>query len=216
MSTPQKFRTALNGFNREDVASYLEYLTGKYTAQINQLTSEADFLRSKLDSLQSADTSADNSAIAQECAQLRSELEDSRSQYADLQTAYDALKEQFDALQTQKATMAQELDDARKAPVLPAAPTVAPACSAAEELEIYRRAERTERMARERADLIYRQTNGILNEASVRVNEMADQVIPIADQILMQLSQLQATVGSTKQSLQDAVVIINTLRPDNN
>lgn len=214
MSTPQKFRTALNGFNREDVASYLEYLTGKYTAQINQLTSEADFLRAKLDNLQSAGT--DDGALAQECMQLRAELEDSRSQYADLQTAYDALKEQFDALQAQKATMAQELDDARKAPVLPAAPTVAPACSAAEELEIYRRAERTERMARERADLIYRQTNGILNEASVRVNEMADQVIPIADQILMQLSQLQATVGSTKQSLQDAVVIINTLRPDNN
>lgn len=214
MSTPQKFRTALNGFNREDVASYLEYLTGKYTAQINQLTSEADFLRAKLDNLQSAGT--DDGALAQECMQLRAELEDSRSQYADLQTAYDALKEQFDALQAQKATMAQELDDARKAPVLPAAPTVAPACSATEELEIYRRAERTERMARERADLIYRQTNGILNEASVRVNEMADQVIPIADQILMQLSQLQATVGSTKQSLQDAVVIINTLRPDNN
>ena len=214
MSTPQKFRTALNGFNREDVASYLEYLTGKYTAQINQLTSEADFLRAKLDNLQSAGT--DDGALAQECMQLRAELEDRRSQYADLQTAYDALKEQFDALQAQKATMAQELDDARKAPVLPAAPTVAPACSAAEELEIYRRAERTERMARERADLIYRQTNGILNEASVRVNEMADQVIPIADQILMQLSQLQATVGSTKQSLQDAVVIINTLRPDNN
>ena len=214
MSTPQKFRTALNGFNREDVASYLEYLTGKYTAQINQLTSEADFLRAKLDNLQSAGT--DDSALAQECTQLRAELEESRNQYADLQNAYDALKEQFDALQAQKATMAQELDDARKAPVLPAAPTVAPACSAAEELEIYRRAERTERMARERADLIYRQTNGILNEASVRVNEMADQVIPIADQILMQLSQLQATVGSTKQSLQDAVVIINTLRPDNN
>ena len=214
MSTPQKFRTALNGFNREDVASYLEYLTGKYTAQINQLTSEADFLRAKLDNLQSAGT--DDGALAQECMQLRAELEESRNQYADLQNAYDALKEQFDALQAQKATMAQELDDARKAPVLPAAPTVAPACSAAEELEIYRRAERTERMARERADLIYRQTNGILNEASVRVNEMADQVIPIADQILMQLSQLQATVGSTKQSLQDAVVIINTLRPDNN
>lgn len=215
MSTPQKFRTALNGFNREDVASYLEYLTGKYTAQINQLTSEADFLRAKLDNLQSAGT--DDGALAQECMQLRAELEDSRSQYADLQTAYDALKEQFDALQAQKATMAQELDDARKAPVLPAAvPVAASTCSAAEELEIYRRAERTERMARERADLIYRQTNGILNEASVRVNEMADQVIPIADQILMQLSQLQATVGSTKQSLQDAVVIINTLRPDNN
>jgi len=52
MSTPQNFRSAFNGFNREDVASYLEYLNSKHTAQINQLTSEADFLRTKLENIQ--------------------------------------------------------------------------------------------------------------------------------------------------------------------
>lgn len=201
MSAPQKFRTALNGFNREDVASYLEYLNNKHIAQVNQLTSEADFLRAKLENAPSGD---DQSEIIHT-----------------LETERDDLRAQLDALKAYCATLELELEEARNtpAPAAPAAPAVVPAapvsCSASEELEIYRRAERTERMARERADLIYRQTNGILNEASVRVNEMADQVVPIADQILMQISQLQNSVNATKQSLQDAVVIINTLRPDN-
>ena len=50
MSAPQKFRSAFNGFNREDVVRYLEYLNNKHTSEINRLTSEADFLRSKLES----------------------------------------------------------------------------------------------------------------------------------------------------------------------
>ena len=70
-------------------------------------------------------------------------------------------------------------------------------------------------MARDRADLIYRQANGILTEVTVRVNDMAAQVMPAADQILEQLQQLQGTVSASKQSLQDAVVILNTLRSDN-
>lgn len=194
MSAPQKFRSALNGFNREDVASYLEYLNSKHAAQVNQLTSEADFLRSKLNAAQPADDQSEIiSALEEERNDLRAQLEE---------------------LKAYCATLEQALNEARNAPAatIPAAPA---SCNASEELEVYRRAERTERMARERADLIYRQTNGVLNEASVRVNEMADQVVPIADQILMQISQLQNAVNTTKQSLQDAVVIINTLRPDN-
>ena len=199
MSAPQKFRTALNGFNREDVASYLEYLNSKHSAQVNQLTSEAEFLRAKLDSVQPAENQ-DERIFA---------LENER----------DSLRAQLEELKAYCTNLELELEAARNTPAAPASPAVIPAapvsCSAAEELEIYRRAERTERMAKERADLIYRQTNGVLNEASVRVHEMADQVVPIADQILMQISQLQNTVNTTKQSLQDAVVIINTLRPDN-
>lgn len=194
MSAPQKFRSALNGFNREDVASYLEYLNSKHTAQVNQLTSEADFLRAKLDTVQSADGQSEIiSALEEERNDLRTQLEE---------------------LKAYCATLEQALTEARNAPATTIS-AVPVACNAAEELEIYRRAERTERMAKERADLIYRQTNGVLNEASIRVNEMADQVVPIADQILMQIGQLQNAVNASKQSLQDAIVIMNTLRPDN-
>ena len=195
MSAPQKFRSALNGFNREDVASYLEYLNSKHAAQVNQLTSEAEFLRAKLDAVQPAD-------------------DQSETIHA-LEAERDDLRAQLEELKAYCTTLEQALDEARSTPSAVAVPVSTAPCTPAEELEIYRRAERTERMARERADLIYRQTNGVLNEASVRINEMADQVVPIADQILMQISQLQNAVNTTKQSLQDAVVIINTLRPDN-
>ena len=128
----------------------------------------------------------------------------------------DALLADEEALRLRCAELEEKLQACENAPAAPIVPSAAPAVyTPVEELEIYRRAERTERMARERADLIYRQTSGVLGEASVRVNDVAAQVGPMADQILVQLSQLQNTVNTTRQSLQDAVVIINTLRPDN-
>ena len=193
MSAPQKFRSALNGFNREDVASYLEYINSKHNAQVSQLTSEADFLRNKLETME---PSCDQTEII-----------------AALEQERDELRAQVEALQARCAALEEALQNA---PAASAPVAAAPAFSTSDELEIYRRAERTERLAKERADLIYRQTNGILTEASVRVNDMAQQVVPIADQILMQIGQLQSTVNNTRQSLQDAVVIINTLRSDNN
>ena len=47
MAAQQNFRSAFNGFNREDVAHYLEYINTKYTNQINQLTAENEELRSR-------------------------------------------------------------------------------------------------------------------------------------------------------------------------
>ena len=51
MAAAQNFRSAFNGFNREDVVHYLEYLNAKHTNQINQLTAENEALRAQVDSL---------------------------------------------------------------------------------------------------------------------------------------------------------------------
>ena len=48
MASAQNFRSAFNGFNREDVVRYLEYLNTKHQNQINQLTAEAEELRAQL------------------------------------------------------------------------------------------------------------------------------------------------------------------------
>ena len=45
--TEQTFRSALNGFNREDVVRYLEYINAQHTTELNQLRSELEYLRSK-------------------------------------------------------------------------------------------------------------------------------------------------------------------------
>ena len=181
MAEMQYFRTAFRGFNREDVVHYLEYLNSKHTAQVNQLTSEADFLRTKLETQGPSQEQADTIAA--------------------LEAERDELRAQVESLQARCAELEQN---------------AAPVCTPSDELEVYRRAERTERAARERADLIYRQASGVLAEASVRVNDVAAQVGPMAENILAQLSQLQSTISAGKQSLQDAAVILSTLRPSDN
>lgn len=48
MAAPQNFRTAFNGFNRDDVVNYISFITTKHENQINQLNSELDQLRQEL------------------------------------------------------------------------------------------------------------------------------------------------------------------------
>ena len=170
------------------MASYLEYVNSKHSNQVNQLNAEVDLLRARLENAH-PDQSETVAALEAERDDLRSQLE--------------SLREQFMLLQERCAELEQN------------APA-APALTTEDELEVYRRAERTERMARERADMIYRQTNGILKDVSLRVNDTAEQILPMADQLLNQLNLLQTTVSATRQSLQDASVILSTLRPDNN
>ena len=43
---------------------------------------------------------------------------------------------------------------------------------------------------------------------------MAAQVVPVADDLLAQLKQIQDTVTASRQSFQDAVVTLNCLRSD--
>ena len=48
MDTPRNFRSAFNGFNREDVVRYIEYMNAQHVAQVNELNIELEFLRGKL------------------------------------------------------------------------------------------------------------------------------------------------------------------------
>ena len=40
MNDPKTFRSAFNGFNREDVVHYIDYLNTQHSNQINQLNSQ--------------------------------------------------------------------------------------------------------------------------------------------------------------------------------
>ena len=44
MASFQNFRSAFNGFNREDVVRYLEMINNKHNAQVNQLNTEIQTL----------------------------------------------------------------------------------------------------------------------------------------------------------------------------
>ena len=154
MAGIQNFRSAFNGFKREDVVHYIEYTNNKYNAQIEQLNTQLRNVQAQLE------------AAKARCAELEA-----------------------------------------NAPSAPAAP-------AEDELEVYRRAERTERLARERAAQIYAQANAVLSDAAMQVDAAAEQISTVIDQVTEQLQNARETVGSTKTVLQDATAALYAIRPE--
>ena len=178
MAAPKNFRSAFNGFNREDVVRYLEYINAKHNAEINQLTGEADYLRAQLET-----------------------IEPQTGAIAALEAERDALKAQLEAMTARVAEL-----EAQGASAVP---------TAGDELEAYRRAERTERVAKERAELVYHQVNGVLAEASMKVEGVAAEIGGMADSVMTQLTQLQVAVINSKRALNDAVSTMYAIRPNN-
>ena len=202
MAASQNFRSAFNGFNREDVVHYIEYLNAKHTAEVNQLQSELDFLNTKLES-------------ARQNTQLQAQLEEALS-------AIEALKAERDdalakanaidpALEDRCAQLEAQLRSAEEAKNN--ALQHAAKCQVEQELEAYRRAERTERIARERAEQVYRQANGALADATAKVDEASTQITQMTDKVSAQLQQLQLAVENSKLALSDAAATLYTIRP---
>lgn len=185
MATPQNFRSALNGFHREDVVRYLEYLNTQHKNQLNQLTAEKDALQAQLDQML---------LVPRFDAQMKEELDA-------VTRERDELRAQLEALQTQ-----QQLQPEEETSTLTGI--------AAEELEAYRRAERIERTAREKAELVYHQVSGILSQATGKMDGITEELTAKADEVMEQLTQLQITVSSSKQALQDAASLMSTIRPN--
>ncbi len=82
-----------------------------------------------------------------------------------------------------------------------------------QELEAYRRAERTERVAKERAEQIYAHANGVLAEATLKAEAASAHIGAIADQVSNQLKEYQDSVLETKATFQEAVATLYAIRP---
>ena len=184
----QTFRSALNGFHREDVVRYIEFLKAQHAAEITQLNSELAFLRSKAEQEVPAPTETacgDNSELIEQ-------------QAARIRELFDRCKEQEQEIEKLKA----DLEQAAGKP------------SVEEELETYRRAERIERMARERAEQMYNQANAVLADAAVKADETAALIAQMSDNVMGQLNELQAAVAGSSQSLRDTAAALYSIRPD--
>lgn len=200
MATAQNFRTAFNGFNREDVVHYIEYLNSKHSAQINQLNSELEYLREKtsqqlLDAV--PETPDVDPVMEQQAARIRELFDQCKAQeqeIAELQAEKEALTAQLEAAAQQPAAVSVSRTN--------------------EELEAYRRAERTERIARERADQVYHQVNGTLADATVKVDNAASLIGELTDRVMTQLAQLQSAVTGSKDALKEAAATMYTIRPE--
>lgn len=229
---PENFRSSFHGFNREDVVHYLDYLNKKHDEMLRQLSSEADTLRQKLENAMQTPPE-DTNALKERCEQLESALADAQAEKAALEgrvselqeklaQAQEALDRALGDLQTAQTenqsledrlfALQAELDGVQAAREEEKAPAASQS-SQEQELEAYRRAERTERMARERADQVYRQVNGVLADATVKVEEAAGQLADISDRVMSQLDLLRSAVDGSKQALADAAAGLYDLKP---
>ena len=169
MSEIQQFRKSMNGFNRHDVVTYIEYLNNKHNAQITQLNNQ---LAAAL-----AAPKADTFALEAENARL---------------------KEQVAALQ---AALVQQQTE----PV-----SDAPSCTE-QELEAYRRAERAERLAMERARQTRDHANGVLADATTQFQVAAAQLEDAARTIAAQLDVYKTTVMNAGTILTDTAATLATI-----
>lgn len=215
MDTPRNFRAALNGFNREDVVRYIEYMNARHTAQLNELNVELEFLRGKLETAQPAEIDpAVQKRLDDYKEQVRilegrcDTLEQERDTALAAQCGDPALEEKCRELEERCAALEQERDAAL------AAKETAAVCQMGAELEAYRRAERTERVARERAEQVYHTVNGVLADATVKVDEAAGQINDMSEQFLSRLEALRAAVTESRQALTDAAQTMYAIRPE--
>ena len=211
MAEQKTFRTALNGFNREDVVRYIEYLNAQHASELNRLNSELAYLRNQFEQATAAPAApaADDEVVEQQAARIR-ELFDlnkaQEQQIAELTAKLSEAQGQATAATSEQARLNADLDqalqqqDSYKSRV-------------EEELEAYRRAERTERMARERAEQLYRQANAILADATTKVDDAAALLGKMSDKVMGELSELQGAVADSKQALRDAAASMYTIRP---
>ena len=190
------FRSSLHGFNRQDVANYLEYLNNRHAAQVNQLNTDLEALRRQ------AEAPAEDpqrTALEARCRELEQQLEAAR-------------KERDEAL-AQREAAEQKLASARQDREEALLRSCGEKLEANRELEAYRRAERTERMARERAEQVYSETGTVLTQASNRIEAAPRQMTGISQQVTGQLDTLQTAIASSRLALQDAAQTIDKLKP---
>ena len=190
------FRSSLHGFNRQDVANYLEYLNNRHAAQVNQLNTDLEALRRQ------AEAHAEDpqrTALEARCQELEQQLE--------------AVRKERDEALAQREAAEQKLASARQDREEALLRSCGEKLEANRELEAYRRAERTERMARERAEQVYSETGTVLTQASNRIEAALRQMTGISQQVTGQLDTLQTAIASSRLALQDAAQTIDKLKP---
>ncbi len=192
----QNFRSSLHGFNRQDVANYLEYLNNRHAAQVNQLNTDLEELRRQV---QTPAADPQRLILESRCRELEQQLRQAQT-------------ERDEAL-AQKEEALQKLEDARKDREDALLRVSGERLDANRELEAYRRAERTERVARERAEQVYSETGTVLTQASNRIDTALRQMNGISRQVSTQLDTLQAAISSSRLALQDAADTIEKLKP---
>ena len=209
MNEPQTFRSAFNGFHREDVVNHIAYMNTKHESQDKELRTENDALRTELDELRSR--LDEDSAAQDRAADLQKELQEQEAQLAavreELELANQLLNEQAE----QMAALREELEEAREA----AAKTpIEKSATHWDELRAYRRAETVERQARDRVNDLYTSANTALRGAGVTLGDTNAAFEALAEKFRADLVELMNAIETGKNALGAAADTLDGLRPE--
>ena len=159
------FRSAFNGFNRQDVVQYIEYLNNQHNAKVEQLNNQ---LRNA-----KAAEPVDN-----------------------------GLQEKLDAALERCALLETQLAEAKAR------------SNSEQELEAYRRAERAERIAQERAQQICTQANAVLADTAAKAADATARISQLASETNAKLQAYQDAISGTQAVFQEAVDALGAIKAE--
>ena len=176
------FRSALHGFNRTDVVQFIQAQTMEHERALRVLKEENDRLKEALE---------DKRTELETCQSEKAALS---AQLAEALAAVPAPAEE--APEAENETPLPDLD----APMAPATMVVAAASTNFDELELaaYRRAEMTERMARERAAASAQRMQTIFSQAEEKLNLTSQDLATLLDAFRNDCEQLQQVLNATR------------------
>lgn len=172
MADFSKFRSSLNGFNRLDVADYIEALCAEHRKALASAQEEADALTRQLQEVwQSLEAQSARNAA------LESELNATRT-----------------ALDETQAALEQALSDLTE-PEAPQEPAAEVPDYTSLELEAYRRAEAMERSSTQRAARLRTRLDELLEQVSSRCEQTGQEIQVLTDDIRTNLKRLEDTLS---------------------
>lgn len=210
MNEPQTFRSAFNGFHREDVVNHIAYMTTKHDALVKELRSENDTLRTELEDLRSR--LDDDTAAQDRAADLERDLEAKGQELTDLREELETANQLLNEQAEQLAALREELEEAKEAAAKPAA--IEKSANHWDELRAYRRAETAERQAKERVNDLYTSANTALRGAGSTLADTNAAFEALAEKFREDLVELMNAIETGKTALTTAADTLDTLRPE--
>lgn len=182
MAVIQKFRTALGGFNRQDVQDYIEQLTAAHRQELGELRKQLEAEQARNAELEAALSSAETakSGATAEEAKVRASLETStktlaklRGELSQTESKLVVAKKELERLQTQVGTL--EPMAASYAELKDRVATV--------ELDAHRKAQDTVSEARAEADRLQSETREWLSGVMAQYSRLRQGMDGLLEQV---------------------------------
>ena len=185
MADFSKFRSSLGGFHRGDVANYIESLSMQHAAAMKEKSGQIDVLQAEL-------------------LAARQKLQEAEEEKRALQIKLDDALAALEAA-TAPAEEAAEDEDEAEVEEAPDYPKL--------ELEAYRRAEATERLATQRAQQLKRELVDFLENTTARYQQTGEDIAALAEDLKSGLKRLEENLSELDLLFGETAEHLETLTP---